>query len=398
MNTKSITAWVTAHELPVAGVAALVALIVAARLIRAVRATSRGQFISTLINVAALIATTVQASGMWKFFGTTMGLPVGFRIFMFAFMEIALLACGLRARANVEAGGDAGIDGVLVWVLALASGLMSSTEAGTLQEALMRVLTSVVVALLWTRDLMAAKQAARKTAGGARRSGPVRWRITPERVFVFLRLADAVDTDVSTVEAGRQVAKFLRLTDRERDGWRFPLTPKARAYRGRMRLIEHSLRNGDATEVLSDLSADAFAEARSRLHMTPGGASGRASGAQQAAAADAEVDSEVDDSAAGAIEARQVARVDSAGPIAAEVDSEVDAEVDERNPETAKALILAGWFTGEAVASVVRKSGRSRTYVYRQYKALDEQHGPRARFDDTGELPLVDAVNGTAQH
>jgi hypothetical protein len=120
--------------------------------------------------------------------------------------------------------------------------------------------------------------------------------------------------------------------------------------------------------------------------------------AKQGAVADAEVDTEVDNSAADAIEAEQVALVDAADPITAEVDTEVDAEVDERNPETAKALILAGWFAGEPVASVVRKSGRSRTFVYRQYKALDEQHGPRPRVDDTGGLPLVGAVNGTAQH
>lgn len=260
-----------------AGVAVLVVLAVVYRLLRAARAVGRDRAISALINVAALMATSVQASGMWKFFGSTMGLPVGFRIVLFSFMEIALLACGLRARANVEDGGDAGVDGVLVWVLAIASGLMSSTEASSPQEALMRVLVSVVVALLWTRDLMAAKKTARAIEGGKKRSGPVRWRITPERIAVWLRLADAIDTDVSTVEAARQVAKYLRVTDRERDGWRFPLTAAARAYRGRMRLIDVALKHGDPTKLLRDLSADAFNDAKERLGVRPDGASKPAS-------------------------------------------------------------------------------------------------------------------------
>jgi hypothetical protein len=194
-----------------------------------------------------------------------MGLPVGFRVVLFGFMEIALLACGLRARNNVEQGADAGIDGVLVWVLALASGVMSSTDANSAREALMRLLVAVIVALLWTRDLMAAKKAARNANTTKRRSGPVRWRITPERIAVWLRLADAIDTDVVTVDSARRVAKFLRVTDRERDGWRFPLTAKARAYRGRMKLIGDALRHGDPTEVHAKLSRAAFADALDRL-------------------------------------------------------------------------------------------------------------------------------------
>lgn len=281
---NNITTWARGNvPLLVLGAAGLlIALVVVWSAVRVVRKAGREGAISILINVAALMATSVQASGMWKFFGNTMGLPVGFRVVLFSFMEIALLACGLRARANVEDGGDAGVDGVLVWVLAIASGLMSSTEASSPQEALMRVLVAVVVALLWTRDLMAAKKAARAVelaaGGGKKRSGPVRWRITPERIAVWLRLADAIDTNVSTVDAARRVTKYLRQSDRERDGWRFPFTASARAYRGRMRLIDIALKHGDPTKLLRDLSTDAFDDAKERLGVRPDGASKRASG------------------------------------------------------------------------------------------------------------------------
>jgi hypothetical protein len=268
MDTNTLTDWMAANpavSASAAGLGLLTLLIVAVRVVKRARAAGREHGITTLINVAALLATSVQASGMWKFFGAVMGLPVGFRIVLFGFMEIALLACGLRARANVEDGADAGVDGVLVWVLALASGVMSSTDASTAREALMRLLVAVVVALLWTRDLMAAKKAARAAGNAKKRSGPVRWRITPERVAVWLRLADAIDTDVVTVDSARRVAKFLRVTDRERDGWRFPFTAKARAYRGRMKLIGDALRHGDPTEVHAKLSRAAFADALTRL-------------------------------------------------------------------------------------------------------------------------------------
>ncbi|MEY9930416.1 hypothetical protein ABH926_005061 [Catenulispora sp. GP43] len=266
--TTTLTHWMAANPWVIVGAATaclLALLVLAVLIIRRARKAGRERGITTLINLAALLATSVQASGMWKFFGATMGLPVGFRVVLFGFMEIALLACGLRARANVEAGADAGVDGVLVWVLALASGVMSSTDASTAREALMRLLVAVVVALLWTRDLMAAKKAARAAGNTKKRSGPVRWRITPERVAVWLRLADAIDTDVTTVDSARRVAKFLRVTDRERDGWRFPYTAKARAYRGRMKLIGDALRHGDPTEVHAKLSRAAFADALTRL-------------------------------------------------------------------------------------------------------------------------------------
>lgn len=270
MNTNKLVHWASAHSpwsYLGAGVAALVALVlllITLTMVRnAVRGAGRGRGITGLINLAALLATSVQASGMWKFFGTTMGLSIGFRILLFGFMEIAVLACGLRARDNVEKGDDAGIDGFLVVALALASGVMSSTDAASAQEVLMRVLVSVVVALLWTRDLMAAKKKAR--AAGGRRSGPVRWRITPERIFVWLRLADAVDTTVQSVEAGRRVSRYLRATDRAARSWRRPWSPEARSDRARMRLTQHALMHGDPTGVHEQLADSAFADALRRL-------------------------------------------------------------------------------------------------------------------------------------
>jgi len=294
MNHLTDTArhWAAGHQAAawsIGGVAALLVLVVGWRLVAATRRAGRERAISTLINVAALMATAVQASGMWKFFGNTMGLSIGFRIFMFGFMEVALLACGLRARANVEDGGDAGVDGVLVWVLALASGFMSSTDASSPREALMRVLVAVVVALLWTRDLMAAKQAARKEeeAGDKRPAERVRWRLRPERIAVALRLADAADATLTDMETNRVVNNYLNAYDRaNRDKkFRVPFSAAARLDRSERKFRSHALlHHGDSAAIHKALAADRLVGTLEQLGVDPAlaakyvGAAGSAAG------------------------------------------------------------------------------------------------------------------------
>jgi hypothetical protein len=261
---------------------ALAVLLIVVWLTRSARRAGREKVISALINVAALMATAVQASGMWKFFGNTMGLPVGFRIFMFSFMEIALLACGLRARANVEEGGDAGIDGVLVWVLALASGLMSSTDANTVREGLMRVLVSVVVALLWTRDLMAAKQGARKAGGTGRPDEKVRWRFSVGALGVKLRLADPGNHGLADRDANRRIDNYvLAAHTANRDGaGAWAQRRKARAH---AKLMRHARLHADPTHLMGLLGKAAFDEALELLGIEAEEVVGQ--GAGQAAAA-----------------------------------------------------------------------------------------------------------------
>src|SRR5258708_27706978 len=131
---------------------------------------------------------------MWKFFADTMHLPLGLRVFLFAFMEIALLAFGIRARENVRADRPAGFDGAMVWALAIASGIMSSTDASSGQEVLMRLLVPVVVACLWERDLLAARIAAR---GDGRSVETWRWRGNLPALRGELGLAEAARQNIA---------------------------------------------------------------------------------------------------------------------------------------------------------------------------------------------------------
>jgi len=265
MNTTALTHWATTAPAWQLVVASVVVLTVFGGVVWSairVRRFLAGYDLADLITAAvALAATTYAATGTWKYLSDAMHYGTDLKVFLVGVLEGAQVAEALRARKNIRDTGSAGVDGAGLWVLTGISAALSTSVAGNVREALGRAVIPAVGAWLWERALAPQRRAAR----ARRAAGPIRWRITPERVFVWLRLADAIDTDVITVDSARRVAKFLRVTDRERDGFRWPFTPKARAYRGRMKLIGDALRHGDPTEVHSKLSRAAFADALTRL-------------------------------------------------------------------------------------------------------------------------------------
>jgi len=156
------------HSVPVpvlataSGAAVIAAAILAWRATRSLRGKKAAD---TLTVVAAAMASSVAATGMWHFFTRTMHLPVWIQAVLFAFMEIAVLASALRARAAVAREGHAGADGLAVWVLTCASGFMSATEATSPQEALVRLGAPLVAAWLWERSMVPERRARRAAEG-----------------------------------------------------------------------------------------------------------------------------------------------------------------------------------------------------------------------------------------
>jgi hypothetical protein len=134
-------------------------------LYRAARALRGKKAADALTVLAAAMASSVAATGMWHFFSRTMHLPEWIQAVLFAFMEIAVLASALRARANVARDGQAGADGLAVWVLTSASGMMSATEAASPQEALVRLGAPLVAAWLWERSMVPERRAQRAAKG-----------------------------------------------------------------------------------------------------------------------------------------------------------------------------------------------------------------------------------------
>ena len=294
MTSTQITNWVSANPVLVGG-SAVAALLVATLVRRAARLIAgawKMDFADSLTVLVALFATVYAGTGSNKYLHVAMGYGPDLRAALLVVFEGAVVVSGIRARKNIRATngtGSAGVDGIAMWALTLLSGLLAASVSGSAGEAAGRLLVPLVGCWLWERAMAPEKRATRERLA----SGPVRWRITPERVFVWLRLADASATDVSTIEASRKVVRFLRATDRESNGRRWPFTAKARADRARMRLAAHALtHSGDPAEVHEQLAERMFAEALTRLGIDQDASQGEASEASQTASLTLPGDSE----------------------------------------------------------------------------------------------------------
>jgi hypothetical protein len=184
--------------------------------------------------LAAAVATGVVATGMWKFFGDVLHIanPVA-RTALFAFFEIAMLASAFRSRrfrldraakrqtdpSHEDPRID--VDGIAVWILALLSGLFASADEPTLTGKAVRVVAPLLAAWMWERGL------AGELMQFTRSAKRLNLRVTPERVLVWLGIADPSGREIGEVARKRRVAKFARtayrlnlLTEKSADGWR----------------------------------------------------------------------------------------------------------------------------------------------------------------------------------
>ena len=190
------------------------------RLAAGARTVLRGQQAEDLLTVAAAgLATAVAMTGMWRFFGNVLHFSGAERAAMFAFLELAVVTCAFRARRNMRAFGSAGAEGIAVWVLSGLSAVFSSLDARSGAEAVFRLAPPLVAAWLWHRAMSLEH---RRSSGRS-----VHWRLTAERVLVWLGLAEPSARAASDVDAHRRIARLARAAKRLRDrrasgawGWR----------------------------------------------------------------------------------------------------------------------------------------------------------------------------------
>ena len=256
----------TAGPLPQA-IAGLTALLLAIALIlvlvRATRPLRGKKAADTLTVVAAAMASSVAATGMWHFFSRTMHLPVWIQAVLFAFMEISVLASALRARANVAREGNAGADGIAVWVLTSASGFMSASEATSPQEALVRLGAPLVAAWLWERSMVPERRARRAAEG---RAENVRWLLSYKRIAVRLGLATALGANLESEDANRRIDRFVRADNRaQRAGWLTRRHAAARRARAHARLMEQARMQADPRALYAHLGRQAILDVLARL-------------------------------------------------------------------------------------------------------------------------------------
>ena len=167
----------------------------------------RAEDVLTLI--AASVATTVAMTGMWRFFGVVLHFSGALRILLFAFIELAVVTSAVRARRNMREIYAAGIDGAAVWVLTGLSAVLSSLDARSPAEALFRLAAPLVAAWLWERGLAVERRRVTGQRG-------IHWRLTPERVFVLLGLAESASRTTGEVDAHRRLTRLARSAKRAR--------------------------------------------------------------------------------------------------------------------------------------------------------------------------------------
>jgi hypothetical protein len=191
--------------------------------------------------VAAGIATAVSAQGMWQFFERVLGpgtLPNGkldpdnpgvhwpLRLLLFAFIEVAMVTSAYRARRSMSERHHAGVDGLAVWALTCLSAVLSTLEARSFAEHVFRLAAPLVAAWLWERGM--AIQRVRLTGRGR-----INWRLTPERIFVRLGLAEPSERTAGEVDATRRLTKVALAAGRYDDArWkvlRVDARPRAEA-------------------------------------------------------------------------------------------------------------------------------------------------------------------------
>jgi hypothetical protein len=182
----------------------------ARRLASGARNVLRGQQAEDLLTVAAAgVATAVAMNGMWRFFGAVLGFSGAERVIMFAFLEIAVVTSAFRARRNMREFGSAGVEGAAVWVLSGLSALFAALDARSAAEAVFRLAPPLVAAWLWHRAMSLEH---RRSSGRV-----VHWRLTLERVLVWLGLAEPSARAASEVDAHRRIARLARAAKRLRE-------------------------------------------------------------------------------------------------------------------------------------------------------------------------------------
>jgi hypothetical protein len=240
--------WAAAGGGALLAAAVICVVLVAAR--RRRRRPGGGRAGETLLTLAvAGLATAMSASGMWKVAGESLGMSGPLRAGVFAFLEATVLVSAIRARRSLREHGTVGVDGAAVWVVAGLSGVLSALDSDDLVEVLLRLAAPLLAAWLWERGLAAD----RRQAQARRRREGVVWRITRERVLVWLRLAEPTERGIGEVDRARRVARLVRAA------WRYhtlrDTKAKARAWRVRwsaVRLRRHALTAGQHLGLGSD--------------------------------------------------------------------------------------------------------------------------------------------------
>lgn len=244
-----IWAWATAHTTEisygVAGtLAVLLLLAIRARRKRAVAETGDKAAITpadrAITRLTGIMATAVLAVGMWGFFEDVLHLHPLVRISLFAFGEAQIISAWRRGLRTLHRHGHLGTAVRTIYLIAFGSATIAAWHASTLQEAGFRLYVAFVAAYMVAEELAEERDIFLKanphmiTAKVRKAARRINWSLTPERVLVWLRLAEPSEREVEDVERQRRIARFARTAHRlhtltETDGakWRIRLATRS---------------------------------------------------------------------------------------------------------------------------------------------------------------------------
>lgn len=185
--------------------------------------------------LVAVIIAGVCAQGMGRFFLDKLGFPLTLVIVVGGVLELTAFTCALRARRNILDPniGRAGVDGAAVWVVTALSGAFSAMDADSTEVAIFRLIMPLLAAWLWERGMSIER---RKVRGGS----AIHWRVTPERVLVWLRIAEPSGRTASEVDAHRRLTRVAKAAARLRalrvnEAWSWRIERAARRLERAMR-------------------------------------------------------------------------------------------------------------------------------------------------------------------
>jgi hypothetical protein len=245
-TVKALTAFASARPAAAAVIAtavltaAFMAWFAVRRLTAGIRGALRGRQAEDLLTVvAAGLAQAVVMTGMWRFAGNVLHFSGAERGSLFAFLEVAVVTCAFRARRNMRQFSAASAEGIAVWVLSGLSAMFSAMDARSAAEAVFRLAAPLVAAWLWHRAMSLEH---RRSFGRV-----LHWRLTAERVLVWVGLAEPSARAVGEVDAHRRIARLARAARRLRElrasgarSWR-----QERARRRLDRMLEGAVEHAD---------------------------------------------------------------------------------------------------------------------------------------------------------
>lgn len=158
----------------------------------------------------AAIASAVAAQGMYVFFSQALGMPTPLLVMCFSFIELMVVTSAMRARRSQIDTGSAGVDGIAMWVLTIASGILAATHADDTGTLLLRLMAPLIAAWGWERSM---KLERRQLTG---EDHGLNWRWSPQRLLVRWGIADPTDRSTAEVAVERRLADLARAADNVR--------------------------------------------------------------------------------------------------------------------------------------------------------------------------------------